>query len=88
MNEIATKSKIAIANRVKNGGVLLSIDTDQTSKLKGADALIWIIHEKRSLAVDKLLSDPVFARNSTYRQILDRLDFGQKRGDNNESSHH
>jgi hypothetical protein len=50
MNETATKSnpldQTAIANKVKDGSILLSIDGDLICRLNGVGALIWIILEE------------------------------------------
>lgn len=39
------------------------------------------------LSIDKLLADPVFAQNSTYRQIADQSNLARKLGNNNETDH-
>src|SRR5262245_37646383 len=54
--------------------------------IKVPEELQTSFRQKTSLRIDKLLADPVFARNSTYRQIADRSNFERKRGNNNDSA--
>jgi hypothetical protein len=50
MNETATKSNMLnqteIANQVKDGSILLSVDGDRICRLNGVGALIWIVLEE------------------------------------------
>jgi Transglutaminase-like superfamily/Coenzyme PQQ synthesis protein D (PqqD) len=50
MNETTTKSNLlnqtGIANQVKDGSILLSVDGDRICRLNGVGALIWIVLEE------------------------------------------
>jgi len=54
------------------------------TKIKTSKVLQASFVQMPGLSIDKLLADPVFAQNSTYRQIADKSNLARKLGNNNE----
>ena|GEM_PF-5959664 len=57
------------------------------TKIKISKVLQASFVQMPGLSIDKLLADPVFAQNSTYRQIADKSNLARKLGNNNETDH-
>ena len=83
-SEESTYSKVLWQNVIASMLPLIEHRRDgMVPKIKVPKELQTSFGQKTSLRIDKLLADPVFDRNSTYRQIADRSNFDRKRGNKN-----